>query len=186
MARALHALSACELPRSWIPLDLDAGNVLIEDAMVRFIDLDDSRIGAASLAVSTFLRRASRRRAGADWPLWIEAVRRAYEKSWTPPLDLRTGWSDLDAASMLIDCHLGWQRLEQRIERGEVHGARELAAARTAQRLARALDVSAASIPLTGADESTSRRRRDDHEVLAGPNASPRETRSRHVPRRDR
>jgi hypothetical protein len=140
IARAYQTVSTSDLPRSWIPLDLDPGNVLIEDAVVRFIDLDDSRVGAVPLAASTFLRRARRMRTGADWPLWTEAVHRAYEEAWAPPLELRKRWPDLDAASMMIDAHLGWQRLLQKIERHQVHGARELAAARTAQRLARALD----------------------------------------------
>src|SRR5205807_1243199 len=128
IANACRTVSASDLPRSWIPLDLDPGNVLIDDGVVRFIDLDDSRIGAAPLAALTFVRRTRRIRTGADWPLWTEAVHRAYEEAWAPPLEVRRRWSDLDAASMMIDAHLGWQRLLQKIERHEVHGARELAA----------------------------------------------------------
>jgi len=141
IANACRTVSARDLPRSWIPLDLDPGNVLIDDGVVRFIDLDDSRIGAAPLAALTFVRRVRRMQTGAGWqPSWTKAVHHAYEEAWAPPLEVRKRWPDLDAASMMIDAHLGWQRLLQKIERHEVYGARELAAARTAQRLARALD----------------------------------------------
>ncbi|MCU1384445.1 MAG: hypothetical protein JWL71_3142 [Acidobacteria bacterium] len=140
IARAQRSVAAADFPCSWAPLDLDAGNVLIDDESVRFIDLDDSHIGAAPLPLATFLRRARRLRAGADWPSWVDALRHAYEASWTPQLALDTCWSDIETASILIDCHLGWQRLLQKIERGEVHGARELAGMRSAQRLAHALD----------------------------------------------
>jgi hypothetical protein len=141
IAGAQRTVSAADLPRGWVPLDLDGGNVLVDNESVRFIDLDDSRVGAVPLALSTFLRRAGRLQAGADWPQCIEVVHRAYEKCWTPHLELRERWPEVDVASLLIDCHLGWQRLLQNIERGEVHGVRELAATRTAQRLARALDT---------------------------------------------
>jgi hypothetical protein len=139
LARVRRTLSAVDLSRGWIPLDLDAGNVLIDNKLVRFIDLDDSYVGAVPLPLSTFLRRAVRTQARENWPSWIDAVHRAYEESWTPHLDLRERWSDIDLASTLVDCHLGWQRLVQNIERGEVHGVRELAATHTAQRLARAI-----------------------------------------------
>jgi hypothetical protein len=137
--KAQRTLKGVDLPRGWIPLDLDAGNVLVDNQSVRFIDLDDSYVGAVPLPLSTFLQRAIRTQASEDRPSWIDTVHRAYEESWTPHLDLRRRWSDIDLASTLIDCHLAWQRLMQKMEQGEVHGVRELADARTAQRLARAI-----------------------------------------------
>jgi hypothetical protein len=142
IARAHETVTGIDVPRSWIPLDLDPGNVLIDGAAVRFIDLDDSLIGATPLALSTFVRKAASIRDHLpDRPLWAEAIRRTYEAAWTPRLRLGQRWAGIDTASMLIDCHLGWQRLVEKIERGEVHGAREHAAARSAQRLARALGI---------------------------------------------
>jgi hypothetical protein len=139
IASARQTLNSAEFPRSWIPLDLDAGNVLIDGESVRFIDLDDSRVGVAPFALSTMLRRVGRQGRGAESPHWIDAVHRAYEESWIPPRDAGERWADLDVASILIDGHLGWQRLVQKTERGEVHGVIESAAPRTARRLARAL-----------------------------------------------
>jgi hypothetical protein len=140
LARVYRTVGTADIPCSWIPLDLDAGNVLVDDESVRFIDLDESRIGSVPLALSTLLRRLRRTRAGSASPLWIDAVQCAYEQSWTPWLQLREWWSDLETASVLLDCHSGWQQLHQKIGRGEVHGALELAATYTAQRLARTLD----------------------------------------------
>jgi hypothetical protein len=139
LTRVCRAVGSADLPHSWIPLDLDAGNVLVDDASVRFIDLDQSRVGAVPLALSTLLRRLTRVPAGSGSPPWIDAVRRAYEQSWTPCLELRERWSDLETASMLLESHLGWQQLSRKAERGEVHDVLDRAAANTAQRLARAL-----------------------------------------------
>jgi hypothetical protein len=138
LARACQAVRLSDLPHSWIPLDLDAGNVLIDDESVRFIDLDQSCVGSVPLALSTLLRRL--RRADSTSPLWIDAVHRAYERSWTPYLELRERWFELETASLLLECHMSWQKLHQKSERGEVNGALDLAATYTAQRLARALD----------------------------------------------
>ena len=138
IARTHQPAGAGDLPRSWVPLDLDAGNVLIDDEFVRFIDLDQSCVGSAPLALSTLLRRL--RRADAAAPLWSTAVRRAYERSWTPHLELGERWSQLEAMSLLLESYRGWRQLQQKSERGEVYGALDFAATRTAQRLARALD----------------------------------------------
>jgi hypothetical protein len=140
LARMHGAVGTADLPRSWVPLDLDAGNVLVDEESVRFIDLDRSRIGSVPLALSTLLRRLRRMRTGSASPLWIELVHHAYEQSWTPCLELRERWSALETASVMLECYMGWQQLHQKTERGEVHGALDLAATYTAQRLARALD----------------------------------------------
>lgn len=140
LARAQRSLSTADLPCSWIPLDLDVGNVLVDNDAVRFIDLDDSRIGAAPIALATFLRRVRRMLACSKSPMPIDHARCAYETGWTPHLDLGGQWLDVEAASMLLECHLGWRQLSGLIERGEVHGARDLAGTSAARRLARALN----------------------------------------------
>jgi hypothetical protein len=137
LARIHQVAGAGDLPRSWTPLDLDAGNVLIDDESVRFIDLDQSCAASVPLALSTLLRRL--RRADPASPLWMDAVHRAYERSWTPSLDVRGRWPELETASRLLECRMGWRQLRQKSERGEVDGAVDLAATYTAQRLARAL-----------------------------------------------
>jgi Ser/Thr protein kinase RdoA (MazF antagonist) len=139
VAKAHQILSAADLPFSWIPLDLDAGNVLIENETVRFIDLDDSCVGAAPLALSTLLRRLRRMPARSRSPMWIDEAHRTYEECWAPRLELRGQWPDVEVASLLIECHIGWRQLLQKSERGEVHGALDVAATNTARRLARAL-----------------------------------------------
>jgi hypothetical protein len=138
LARIDRTVNDADLPRSWIPLDLDAGNVLIDDESVRFIDLDRSYVGSVPLALSTLLRRL--RRADSVCPLWVDAVHHAYERSWTPCLALRERWPDFETASLLLECHMGWRQLQQKSERGEVSGALDLAASHAAQRLARAFD----------------------------------------------
>jgi hypothetical protein len=139
LSRACRTVSDADLARSWIPLDLDAGNVLVDDASVKFIDLDRSRFGSVPLAVSTLLRRLKRVPSGSASPQWLDAVRRGYEQSWTPHLELRE-WSGFETASLLLESHLGWQQLSRKAERGEVHGVLDVAAAHAALRLARALE----------------------------------------------
>jgi hypothetical protein len=139
LARVCRTVNDADLPHSWIPLDLDPGNVLIDDEAVRFIDLDRSRVGAAPLSLSLLLRRLRRIRSDSASPQWVE-VMRAYEQPWTPHLDLREAWSDLEMASVLVESHLSWQELCRKAARGEVYGALDLAATRAAQMLARALD----------------------------------------------
>src|SRR4051812_3215820 len=56
--RAVEDVLAAGLPDRWIPLDLDPANVLLDDdGNVAFIDLDDSYIGPAPLAIASFARR---------------------------------------------------------------------------------------------------------------------------------
>jgi hypothetical protein len=117
------------VPRTWIPMDLDPANVLVDDdEVVRFIDVDDSFLGPAPLAMATLALRCDG-----------QALYCTYERAWSPPL---TGvdWSSFEVAARVVESWLGWQRLERGIERGEVHAALDAVSARVRDRLGRAID----------------------------------------------
>ncbi len=123
-ARVMRA----DVPTAWIPMDLDPTNILEDDEdRVRFIDLDDSYLGAAPLAVATLALRCGDR-----------TLYRTYERSWSPPL---TGldWAAFETAATVVQSWLGWTRLERNIVRGEVFIDRDFAAARIRARLAGAI-----------------------------------------------
>ena len=125
-AQALHA----DVPTAWIPMDLDPVNILVDAGhRVRFIDVDDSFLGPAPLAMATLARRS------ADPTLY-----RAYEQSWSPPL-ARLDWQDFEVAASVVESWLGWKRLRRNIERGEVFAALDLVEARVRARLARAINA---------------------------------------------
>lgn len=113
-----------DVPQSWIPLDLDPINVLIDDdGAVRFIDLDDSYFGPAPLAIAAFARRCRN-----------ASVYRAYEQAWSPPLQ-GVDWPAFEIAAAIVGAWLGWKRVKRNTDRGEVHGVLDLATGRLAQRL---------------------------------------------------
>lgn len=115
-------------PDSWIPMDLDPTNALVDsDGGVRFIDLDDSFVGAAPLAIAGLARRCGDR-----------SLQQTYEQSWSPAL---TGldWAAFETMATVVQSWLAWRRLERSVARGEVFVDRELAAARTRVRLVKAL-----------------------------------------------
>lgn len=119
-------------------MDFDPTNVLIgDDGAVRFIDLDDSYLGPAALAMATFGRRV--RRLNGARAIAIDALYRAYEQSWSwSPLG-RRAWEALDIVSSIVEAHHGWQRVVVNAARGEVYGPIDLIAKRVGQRLARGL-----------------------------------------------
>jgi hypothetical protein len=140
-AGGLLADSACDVggafarvnkmgaPLTWIPMDLDPANFLVDDEdRVRFIDVDDSFLGPAPLAVATLALRCGDR-----------TLYRTYERSWSPPL---TGldWAAFEMAATVTQSWVGWTCLERNIARGEVFIDRDLAAARVRARLAGAID----------------------------------------------
>jgi hypothetical protein len=140
-AGGLLADSACDVggactrvnkmgaPLTWIPMDLDAANFLLDDEdRVRFIDLDDSFLGPAPLAIATLALRCGDR-----------TLYRTYERSWSPPL---TGldWVAFETAATVVQSWLGWTRLERNIARGELFIDRDFAAARIRARLAGAIE----------------------------------------------
>jgi hypothetical protein len=123
-AKAMRA----EVHQTWIPMDLDPTNVLVDgDGAVRFIDVDDSFVGPAPLAMAILSQRCGG-----------QALYHAYEQSWSPPLT-RVDWPAFEVAAKVIESWLGWRRLERNIERGEVHAALDPLAARVRARLDRAI-----------------------------------------------
>ena len=131
---------SADVPATWIPMDLDPSNVLIDDdGRVRFIDVDDSFLGPAPLAVTTLaLRSACGARSARGARPSGRAIYRTWELAWSSAL---TGldWVAFETASIVVQSWLGWRRLERHIARGEVYVDRDLAAERTRQRLTRAI-----------------------------------------------
>ena len=117
------------LPDSWMPMDLDPSNVLIDGHEVRFIDLDDSFIGPAPQAMAAFARRCKRDTA---------AAYRAYEQSWSPPLE-GVDWRGLEDAAMRCQSRIGWIRLVRSVERGELTADPDILRRQIEARLARRL-----------------------------------------------
>jgi hypothetical protein len=137
--RACRRVSLADVPQSWIPLDLDPENVLLDDrGAVRFIDLDDSFLGAAPLAIATFASRTSRVQIDRGCNLASKAsLYRAYERAWLTAKFGGCDWTSFEIVSAVLEAFLGWTRIVRNTGRGEVHGVLHLAAARIAQRLAR-------------------------------------------------
>jgi hypothetical protein len=127
-AAAIDRTATAVVPESWIPMDLDPTNVLVDaGGHVSFIDLDDSFRGAAPLAMAVYARRCHDR-----------SLYAVYEQSWSTPL-AGIDWPAFEIASTIVDSWLGWQRAARNTERGEVHGVLEVAAARLRERLRRAV-----------------------------------------------
>lgn len=128
--RACARVRGADVPTTWIPMDLDPSNVLVDEAnRARFIDVDDSFLGPAPLAMATLLLRCGDR-----------ALCRTYERSWSPPL---TGldWPAFETAAAVIHAWLGWTRLERNVARGEIVVDRGFASSRARARLSKAIDA---------------------------------------------
>jgi len=130
--RACERVSATCVPRSWICADLDPTNVLLHGDEVRFIDLDDSALGPAPIAIATFATRIKRLGISCGSDLY-----RSYERAWKPQLAMRDLWRDFEIGSTLVDCHLAWKRVVVKTERQEIQGCLGLARDTLARRLAR-------------------------------------------------
>jgi hypothetical protein len=128
--RACAQVRLADVAATWIPMDLDPANVLVDDAdRARFIDVDDSFLGPAPLGMATLVLRCGDR-----------ALYRTYERSWLPTL---TGldWLAFETAAAVIHAWLGWTRLERNVARGAVFVDRDLGWARTRARLSKAIDA---------------------------------------------
>jgi hypothetical protein len=113
---------------TWIPMDLDPTNVLVDDdGQVRFIDLDDSFLGAAPLAMAILARRCR-----------SSSLYRAYEEAW-PPARREVDWPAVEVVAAVIEAWLGWQRLLRNASRGEIFVSFDLAAGRLRARLTKML-----------------------------------------------
>src|SRR6185437_656019 len=139
--------SPCEnlagVQQSWIPMDLDPTNALVDDrGAVRFIDADDSFLGPAPLAMAVFAARCGDR-----------SVHRTYEQSWSPALS-GLDWAAFERVAIVVQSWLAWTRLERNVARGDVFVDREFAMARTRARLDKAIG-----------SQGPSRARRDDPEA---------------------
>jgi hypothetical protein len=140
-ARAFRTASRNDVARSWIPLDLDPENVILdEDGGVRFIDLDDSFVGPAPLALATFARRVARLQVASQIDVGpADELYLAYAEAW--PMGVLMGCEriDFEIVSTVLEAHLGWSRVMKCAARGEVAGALDSIRARLARRLVRDL-----------------------------------------------
>jgi hypothetical protein len=126
--RHCACVTRADVPETWIPMDLDPTNILVDgEDRVRFIDLDDSFLGPAPLAIATLALRCGDR-----------TLYRTYERSWSPAL-AGLDWAAFETAATVVQTWLGWTRLERNIARGEVFIDRDLAVARVRARLAGAI-----------------------------------------------
>lgn len=124
IAEQTERVKRAAVPESWIPMDLHPTNVLVDGAgQVRFIDLDDSYLGPAPLAMALFAQRCRK-----------TSHYRPYEESWCPALR-HVDWPAFEAVAALLDARHGWLRIERYTRSGEVYGALDVAASRIRQRL---------------------------------------------------
>lgn len=125
---ACGTVAGADIPTSWIPMDLDPTNVLVDDdGGVRFIDVDDSFVGPAPLAMAVLAQRSG-----------DTAALRIYEESWSPPLK-GLDWRSVEIAASTVQGWLGWNRLKQNVERGEVYAALDRVEVRIRERLGKAI-----------------------------------------------
>ena len=116
-----------EVPRTWIPMDLDPSTVLVDDPDVRFIDMDDSFAGPAPLAPAAFARRCAERSGYHE-----------YAESWSPPL-AAVEWRRYEVAAVVFQAWRGWESLRLNVARGAVFGSLDRLEAVARERLVRSL-----------------------------------------------
>jgi hypothetical protein len=137
---ARSRLAGVQLPDSWIPMDLDPDNVLVdEDGSVRFIDLDDSFFGPAPLAIATLARRIRRAVRTPEFPALTRVLYRAYGGAWPDGALAHCPWRSVEIASVALDAYLGWRRIRRSEELGEITGAVEFARLRAGRPLVHAI-----------------------------------------------
>jgi hypothetical protein len=141
LERISEATIAARCPQTWVPLDLDPTNVLLDGKYVRFIDLDRSYIGPAFLAFAILLRRVERRLPGPEFAGEARAALiQAYQNAWSRPLSTAERWPDFHLASALLEAYLGWQQVVALTARGELFDVLDFAGAQVARRLVKTAD----------------------------------------------
>ena len=139
LERQGHCAITARVPESWIPMDLDPTNVLVDGrGTVRFIDLDDSFLGPAPLAMALFAKRTRGLRGFACAS--SKSLYDRYERSWPRRLS-DVDWPAFEVTATLLEAWLGWQRLERNRRSGHVHGGHGFAEARIRDRLTRCLHL---------------------------------------------
>lgn len=137
LREAIDCVAGLDAPRSWVPLDLDGGNVIVSAKAIHFIDLDGSCLAPAPLGLGSFVRKL--RRLGSEAAtVAIGEIVTAYALRCKPRVALDAALTALELVAALLDEHHAWQRLEARTRAGELEGALEAAPAAAAARLLRA------------------------------------------------
>lgn len=141
-ALAIREASECiertSVAWTWVACDLDPSNAIVHGRAVRFIDLDDSVVGPAPLAIATLARRIRR-----IAPESVGHLHHAYERAWQPALVIDERWSKFDRVSRVLECYLGWRRVCLKSERGEIHGFLDHARKLVASKIIKACTASA-------------------------------------------
>jgi hypothetical protein len=107
-------------------MDLDPSNVLVDiDGTVRFIDIDDSLVGPAPLAVAGFVARCHDR-----------GLYRSYGDACVPALAVEL-WPACDVAAAAVKAWFDWERVLQNTQRHEIVGVLDAARQRLRERLSR-------------------------------------------------
>jgi hypothetical protein len=128
LRRCGDVVAGANVPRSWIPMDLDPSNMLVDhDGRTRFIDADDSYLGPAPLALALFAPRCR------DC-----SIHATYEQSWDPPV-ANPDWRAFEVVATAIELWQGWTRVQRGIERGDVSAVADVIANRIRERLVRAI-----------------------------------------------
>jgi hypothetical protein len=104
---ACEAMSDPRIDISWIPLDIAPSNILLHGDAVRFIDLDESFMGPAPLALAMLARR----------------------------LGANRGRGPCEVIASVLEAWLGWRRVRAMTAREEVVGVPDIARHRLATRL---------------------------------------------------
>jgi len=123
---------------SWLPLDLDPGNVLVDDHDIRFIDLDESYVGPGSLAAATFARRFRSLTGGAHAKADLE-IRVAHARGLRSAALCERDWRSFEVLSIVLEMNAGWRRVRRNVERGELTASLDAIEQRIAHRLLRRL-----------------------------------------------
>lgn len=100
---------AC-VPASWVALDLDPTNVLVDEDAVRFIDLDDAMFGPAPFGIATFVRRCTSRLRRDPAHGDATGLLDAYSQVWQPRLSFGPSCQSFDGPDCCSDGNRAMQQ----------------------------------------------------------------------------